>query len=262
MSPERWLSAAVRYLPADRAEWGAAMMAEMEQVEPAERWRFALSCTRVALFPPAKGEHGGLAKGILFTLALVALAAFMLWQPETGGTWLAQAITVHAMALFFSKFLFVDLLALAALTWSTVQRAKGIQPWARVPVALQQRGRLAAEVYFGLLNPVLYLAVLSSGPGMLRLRTELSAGEWIGPLHTVAITLLGAVWGLRIYGGAFWRGSRTANAALRFLLWTSLTCLLLFALKDLNLLRPEGDFAPWGRGAECCRRSFSLVRCI
>lgn len=247
MRPERWLSMAVRFLPADRAEWGAAMLAEIEQVEPAQRWRFALSCTRVALFPPAKEEHDGGAKAILCTLAVVALAAFVLWQPETGGTWLAQAITLHAMALFFSKFLLVDVLALVALTWSMAQRAKGNQPWARVPVAVQRSGRLAVEVYFGLLNPVLYLAVLSSGPGMLRLRTDWALGEWIGPLQVAAVALLGTVWGWRLYGTAFWPGSAAARAALRWVLWASLACLAMFALKDLNLLRPEGDFSPWGR---------------
>jgi hypothetical protein len=245
MSPERWLSVALRYMPADRAEWGAAMMAELQQVEPAQRWRFALSCTRVALFPPAKGEHGGVVKGMLFTLAMAALGAFLLWRPETGGTWLAQAISFHAWAVLFSKVVFIDLLVLAALIWSLKKRAKGSQPWTRVPVAVQQCGRLAAEVYFGLLNPVLYLAILSSGPGMLRLRTDSALGGWIGPLHTGAAALIVAVWGWRLYGAAFRPGSAAARAGLRLLLWASMACLLLFALKDLNLLIPENGYTRW-----------------
>lgn len=165
MSPERWLAAAVRCLPADRAEWGAAMMAELDEVETAERWRFALGCTRVALFPPSKGGHGSMAKGILFTLALVAVAAFALWRPETGGAWLASAISLQTWTLLFSKVFLFDLLVLVGLTWSLVKRANGVQPFARIPVAVQQRGRLAVEVYFGLMNPVLYLTVITSGPG-------------------------------------------------------------------------------------------------
>jgi len=245
MSPERWLSAVLRYMPADRAEWGAAMMAELQQVEPAQRWRFALSCTRVALFPPSKGEYGGMVKGILFTLVMAAIGAFLLWHPETGGTLLARAISNYAWAVFFSKFLFIDFLVLGALLWSLKKRAEGSQPWTKVPVAVQQCGRLATEVYFGLLNPVLYLAILTSGPGMLRLRTDWALGSWIGPLHTGAAALLLAVWGWRIYGAAFHPSSAAARAGLRILLWASAACLLLFALKDLNLLIPENGYRSW-----------------
>jgi hypothetical protein len=238
------LSAALLYMPDDRAEWGAAMMAELQHVEPAQRWRFALSCTRVALFPPAKG-HGGMAIGILLTLAMAALGAFLLWRPETGGTWLAQAIGIHAWAVFFSKVLLIDLMVLAALMWSLKKRAMGSQPWTRVPVAVQQGGRLAAEVYFGLLNPVLYLAILSAGPGMLRLRTDWALGGWIGPMHTGAAALLVVGWGWRLFGAAFRPGPAAARAGLRLLLWASGACLLLFALKDLHLLIPENGYTRW-----------------
>ena len=53
MSPDRLLSWAVRQLPARREEWGRAMQAELAALEPADRWRFALSCTRAALSRPA-----------------------------------------------------------------------------------------------------------------------------------------------------------------------------------------------------------------
>lgn len=244
MSPERWLAAALRYMPADRAEWGAAMMAELQQLEPAQRWRFALSCTRVAFFPPAKGERG-MVKGMLLTLTMGVLGAFLLWRPETAGTWLARAISIHAWAVLFSKVLLIDLLVLAALLWSVKKRASGSQPWTTVPVAVQQSGRLAVEVYFGLLNPVLYLAILSSGQGMLRLRTDWALGGWIGPLHTGAAALLVAVWGWRLCGAAFRPGSAAARAGLRLLLWASAACLLLFGLKDLNLLIPPNGYAGW-----------------
>jgi hypothetical protein len=246
MSPERWLKAALHCMPKDRAEWGEAMMAELPQVESKERWRFALSCTRVALFPPAKGEQGGMAKGLLFTLLIAVFGAFLLWRPETGGTWLAQAISFHSWVVLASKVSFIDMLVLAALIWSLVKRARGREPWSKVPVAVQQSGRLAAEVYFGLLNPVLYLAILTSGPGMLRLRTDSALGGWIGPLHTGAAGLLVAVWGWRLYGSAFRPGSQAARGVLRMLLWASIACLMLFALKDLNLLTPEdGSYPPW-----------------
>ena len=51
--PERLLTAVVRHMPAERGVWGAAMLAELAQLQqPAARWQFALGCARVALFPP------------------------------------------------------------------------------------------------------------------------------------------------------------------------------------------------------------------
>lgn len=53
--PERFLTFAARRMPAERGEWGAAMLAELAQLQqPFARWRFALGCTRVALFPPRR----------------------------------------------------------------------------------------------------------------------------------------------------------------------------------------------------------------
>ncbi len=52
--PSQLLSAAARHMPADRSEWGDAMMAELIYLHGASfRWWFALGCARVALFPPA-----------------------------------------------------------------------------------------------------------------------------------------------------------------------------------------------------------------
>jgi len=55
--PALLLSFAVRRMPVERREWGAAMLAELAQLQHHfARWRFALGCTRVALFPPRRGE--------------------------------------------------------------------------------------------------------------------------------------------------------------------------------------------------------------
>jgi hypothetical protein len=54
-APELLLTIAVRRMPAERSEWGAAMLAELAQLQhPFTRWRFALGCARVALFSPRK----------------------------------------------------------------------------------------------------------------------------------------------------------------------------------------------------------------
>jgi hypothetical protein len=47
------LAAAAATLPADRRDWGAAMAAELAQVEErGARWRFAAGCARTAVLPP------------------------------------------------------------------------------------------------------------------------------------------------------------------------------------------------------------------
>lgn len=94
--PERLLAWAVRQMPAERREWGAAMLAELGQLQhPATRWQFALSCVRVALFPPRREgflmndrmKHWRTAFGAaaLFGLLIVgtgALLAFFSDNPE------------------------------------------------------------------------------------------------------------------------------------------------------------------------------------
>lgn len=51
------LTAAVRKIPEERREWGKAMMTELSHIRslPA-RWRFAVGCVPVALFPPRSGD--------------------------------------------------------------------------------------------------------------------------------------------------------------------------------------------------------------
>ncbi|MEP7272786.1 MAG: hypothetical protein ABI882_14890 [Acidobacteriota bacterium] len=58
-APGWLLTKAVRRMTAERSEWGTAMLAELAQLQhPSTRWLFALSCTRVALFPPRKDGLG------------------------------------------------------------------------------------------------------------------------------------------------------------------------------------------------------------
>jgi hypothetical protein len=79
--PAWLLAAAAATLPGDRREWGAAMAAELTQVEDrAARWRFAAGGARAAIFPPggnrvAVGVTGALAVAATAGAALVAGAA-------------------------------------------------------------------------------------------------------------------------------------------------------------------------------------------
>src|ERR1700693_4219745 len=53
-APARLLGWAVGLLPAERVEWGQAMLGELDRIEGrARRWRFALGCVAgVVLLPP------------------------------------------------------------------------------------------------------------------------------------------------------------------------------------------------------------------
>lgn len=239
--PERLLTAAVRCLPAERSEWGAAMLAELAQLQhPMARWQFALSCVRVALFPPDAGGHNVMVKGMLVTLTAAALIGFLLLRPETGGVWLAYAIAAYSIFLLLSTVLFGQWLLLAAVTWGVVANARGRQAWAKVPPAVRRGGRLGIEVVFGLINPVLYLTVVSAALPLRRPEME----WWFAPLQTLACVLLVAIWGWRVCGAAFNPASRAARIGLRALLLASLACLLAFVVKDMKVLVQAGGIGP------------------
>lgn len=57
-APRLLLTLAVRRMPAERGQWGAAMLAELAQLQhPFARWQFALGCVRVAMFAPRQGRR-------------------------------------------------------------------------------------------------------------------------------------------------------------------------------------------------------------
>jgi hypothetical protein len=91
----RYLAAVFRLLPAPRRHWGEAMQAELAAIEhPAERWRFALSCTRVALMPmprAARFARSGQGAGALAGL-VAGVAAFLVLPFERIGEPLASGL--------------------------------------------------------------------------------------------------------------------------------------------------------------------------
>jgi hypothetical protein len=91
--------------------------------------------------------------------------------------------------------------------------------------------RLAVEIVFGLINPVLYLAILT--PSLPGLRSD--AGWWLA-LTTSAWILLTAFWTLRIFGATLDQRSRSVRAGVRTLLVAALACVLLYTVKDAWLL--------------------------
>jgi hypothetical protein len=242
----RWLlTIAVRRMPAERAEWGEAMLAELAQIQnPSARWRFALGCIRVALFPPRKvGLLQIIMKhkmdGIITAFGSAALLSLIFVLPfDLGGAWLARAYAIYGFfILLIPAFVFADLLLLAAVVWAVAGHSRGRQPWPYVPAFARHWGRLALEIAFGLINPVLYLAILTPSLPAFSF-PDLSSGAkwWLVPLTTGAWILLTAFWTLRIFGAALDTRSRTVRAVVRTLLMASLAWLLLYIIKDAWLL--------------------------
>ena len=95
--PKLLLTIAVSRMPAERSDWGTAMLAELAQLrQPAARWKFAWGCARVALFPPRRGgffmndrmKHWRTTFGTaaLISLLIVGVNTFLLFMtdnPET-----------------------------------------------------------------------------------------------------------------------------------------------------------------------------------
>ena len=73
--PLRLLQWADGLLPADRVEWGQAMLGELDRIEGARaRWRFALGCVAGVVLSPPWGPVGPVA--VLGTIALGGAAVF------------------------------------------------------------------------------------------------------------------------------------------------------------------------------------------
>jgi hypothetical protein len=152
---------------------------------------------------------------------------------ELGGVWLARAYALYGMVFLApTTIFFANLVLLGAVVWAVASHARGYGPWPKVPGFLRRWVRLAVETAFGLINPVLYLAILA--PALPELRS--GAGFWLVPLTTGAWILLAAFWALRVFGGALDPCSRVVGAGIRTLLVAALTCVLLYTFKDAWLL--------------------------
>jgi hypothetical protein len=157
---------------------------------------------------------------------------------ELGGVWLARAYAIYGLFfLLIPAFIFAYLVLLAAVVWAAASHARGRQPWPYAPAFLRRWGRLAVEIAFGLINPVLYLAILTpSLPAFSFPDLRAGAPWWLAPLTASAWILLAAFWALRIFGAALDPRSRSVRAAVRTLLLATFACLLLFTVKDAWLL--------------------------
>lgn len=117
--PARLLDSAVAALPDRRRDWGAAMTAELAQVEgTSTRWRFAVGCARTAVFPPSVGSRVPLLVVAATTAAAVPVTAWAAEQSVPG---------IRVFAVTF--VVLVGGLALLAVTrrpWRTRRPASGL----------------------------------------------------------------------------------------------------------------------------------------
>jgi hypothetical protein len=134
--------------------------------------------------------------------------------------------------LLIPSVFFVNVMLLAAVIWTAASHSRGRQPWPSVPAFMRRWVRLALEIGFGLINPVLYLAIFKPALSTLR-----SGGDWwLTPLTTSAWILLTLFWTARVFGAALDPRSRALRAGVRALLVAGLACLLIYTIKDAWLL--------------------------
>jgi hypothetical protein len=78
----RFLAAAAARTPANRRDWGRAMLAELDQVTGRRaRWLFALGAARTALVPPRSSRRAAI---LLAAIAAVAALAIHMAVPQAG----------------------------------------------------------------------------------------------------------------------------------------------------------------------------------
>ncbi|HEY6400624.1 MAG TPA: hypothetical protein VI479_04405 [Blastocatellia bacterium] len=118
--PRSLLAVAVRMMPADRREWGAAMLAELAHLQnPFTRWRFALGCARVALFAPRKGGalqfyRTDAMKNFITNFGSAAIISFLILLPFMI---LAFMFEVVKRLNIFSFRNAIDLIVVFGLLW-------------------------------------------------------------------------------------------------------------------------------------------------
>jgi hypothetical protein len=137
---------------------------------------------------------------------------------DTAALWFARACGVYVGGfLILASFFCVHVLVLFATLWTVARRRP-------VPGSI----RLAVELVYGLLNPALYLAIISGAMPALR-------PSWAAPLPAVAWCILAAFWSARLFG---------ARTLLRPLIILASAVLAAYILKDAGTLAALANGKP------------------
>ena len=177
--PLRFLQWAVGLLPADRVDWGQAMLGELDRIEGRSgRWRFALGCVAGVVLLPPWGPVGPMA-----ALAAVAL----------GGAVVFGFGFVH-FGLATNPWNWVLLVMLGALVMVSI---------VAVSVQLRRPGVARLGLVGGLFVAATWLAFSEfTWAGII---SPYSAGAWTGPELLIGVPLVVGV------GGAWRSGSALAG---------------------------------------------------
>jgi hypothetical protein len=200
--PAALVALAARRLAVERPEWGRAMLAEIVHVqERAMRWRFALGCAQVALFPPRRAEASG---QILRTTVLVGAAACasVLWYGgmvyPARGIFRSQELTLLSAALLVAYLGVTFLLTRPASMPAVVARRCGLLGGAALSALLMiantpvnPLGNSSISDGLGWLAPLLAtipLAVVAARRGRT-LRAGVEAGLWSGLVSSLLVSV-------------------------------------------------------------------------
>jgi hypothetical protein len=185
-TPRRIVALAARALPRARAEWGAAMVAELDHVEGrGPRWRFALGCARVAAFTAPARET---------TVAVAAVAAlvgygFVRWPGMFADDVAAGAIHIAVLVLLLAAYLRASV-SPAAVGWTgllvaALWAASDVMRTLSVPGAIT----LAAVAAVGALAGLAFVGARARGVGA-GARAGARVGVAIGLGSFLAIVLV------------------------------------------------------------------------
>jgi hypothetical protein len=210
-APSRLLGWAVGALPADRRQWGRAMVGELHQLDnPRQRWRFAAGCAAAAvLMPSRRADSAGVAARLVAATALA------------GAGLVAYGLRLHPAILAHGDAWPVLTLFLAVLTG-----------YALVATVLLRRGPIAGPGLAGGLG--LSAVWIIAGAGVV----------FHAPQPAVAVLLLGVpVASLAVGIAAARRGGTTALRQPVVLLGAVVAGLVLFlVLAGVTLLTAGGPY--------------------
>jgi hypothetical protein len=204
----RLLQWAVGLLPADRVDWGQAMLGELDQIEGrSKRWRFALGCIAGVVLVPPWGAVGPMA-------ALVAVAL---------GSAVVFGIGFVHFGLATDPWNWVMLAILAALVMGSL---------VAVSVLLRRPGVARLGLLGGLFVAAAWLGF--SGFTFAGIISPIdSLGAWSGPALMIAVPLVMGV------GGAWRSGSASVGRRAARLAGIS-AGLAMFFLSTIAVLAIDG----------------------